>query len=72
MREIEIDRGDRVLRVRDAGEPGGTAVIYFQWLSRTVLDARLVMREGEGHFGIYEHLGEMPGALTAPAPAGAG
>jgi pimeloyl-ACP methyl ester carboxylesterase len=29
MREIEIDRGDRVLRVRDAGEPGGPAVIYF-------------------------------------------
>jgi hypothetical protein len=37
-----------------------------------VPDARLVMREGEGHFGIYEHLGEMLGALTArhrPAPA---
>ena len=30
------------------------------------------MREGEGHFGIYEHLGEMLAALTAPAPAGAG
>ena len=47
-------------------------MIYFQWLSRNVPDARLVMREGEGHFGIYEHLGEMLGALTAPAPAGAG
>jgi hypothetical protein len=24
------------------------------------------MREGEGHFGIYEHLGEMLTALTEP------
>lgn len=29
MREMEIDRGDRVLRVRDAGDPSGAAVIYF-------------------------------------------
>jgi pimeloyl-ACP methyl ester carboxylesterase len=43
-----------------------------EWLSRNVPNARLVMREGEGHFGIYEHLGEMLGALTVPAPAGAG
>jgi hypothetical protein len=28
--------------------------------------ARLVVREAEGHFGIYEHLGEMLGALTEP------
>jgi pimeloyl-ACP methyl ester carboxylesterase len=36
------------------------------WLSQNVPDARLVVREGEGHFGIYEHLGEMLGALTEP------
>ena len=29
MRETEIDRGGRVLRVRDAGDPGGDAVMYF-------------------------------------------
>jgi pimeloyl-ACP methyl ester carboxylesterase len=31
--------------------------------------ARLVIREGEGHFGIMEHLGEMLDALTGPEPA---
>jgi hypothetical protein len=46
VREIEIDRGDRVLRVRDAGDP-----------------------DGEGHFGIMEHPGEMLDALTGPEPA---
>jgi hypothetical protein len=30
------------------------------------------MREGEGHFGIIEHLGEMLDALTAPDAAAAG
>ena len=36
------------------------------WLSRHLPRARLVLRDGEGHFGIYEHLGEMLDALTEP------
>jgi pimeloyl-ACP methyl ester carboxylesterase len=46
-----------------------------RWLAGNLPDARLVMRQGEGHFGIMEHLGEMLGALTGPDPvdpAGAG
>src|SRR5690348_2079469 len=38
MREIEIDRGGRVLRVRDAGDPGGPAVIYFHGTPGSRLD----------------------------------
>lgn len=34
------------------------------WLSQNLPRARLVMREGEGHFGILEHLGEMLDALA--------
>jgi pimeloyl-ACP methyl ester carboxylesterase len=36
------------------------------WLSRNLAGARLVMRDGEGHLGILEHLGEMLEALTQP------
>jgi len=36
------------------------------WLSQNLPQARLVWREGEGHFGIYEHLGEMLDTLTEP------
>jgi pimeloyl-ACP methyl ester carboxylesterase len=36
------------------------------WLSRNLPRAELVMRDGEGHLGIFEHLGEMLDALTAP------
>jgi pimeloyl-ACP methyl ester carboxylesterase len=43
-----------------------------RWLSENVPGARLVMREGEGHLGIMEHLGEMLAALTAPDAAAAG
>ena len=39
-----------------------------QWLAENLPDARLVMREGEGHFGIMEHLGAMLDALTGPDP----
>jgi len=45
------------------------------WLSQQLPDARLVVREGEGHLGFYEHLGEMLDALTKPSkehPASAG
>jgi len=36
------------------------------WLAQNLPSARLVLRDGEGHLGIYEHLGEMLGALTEP------
>jgi pimeloyl-ACP methyl ester carboxylesterase len=39
------------------------------WLSQNLPQARLVLREGEGHLGIYEHLGEMLDALTQPGTA---
>jgi pimeloyl-ACP methyl ester carboxylesterase len=39
-----------------------------RWLAENLPDARLVMRQGEGHFGIMEHLGEMLDALTGPDP----
>src|SRR5215472_888086 len=38
VREIEIDRGDRVLRVRDAGDPDGAVVIYFHGTPGSRLD----------------------------------
>jgi len=36
------------------------------WLSQNLARARLVLRAGEGHLGIFEHLGEMLDALTLP------
>ena len=41
-----------------------------EWLSENLPQARLVLRDGEGHLGIYEHLGEMLDALTEPEAAG--
>ena len=38
MRELEVARGGRVLRVRDAGDPGGRAVIYFHGTPGSRLD----------------------------------
>jgi pimeloyl-ACP methyl ester carboxylesterase len=38
MREMEIDRGGRVLRVRDAGEPDGAVVMYFHGTPTSRLD----------------------------------
>lgn len=40
MRETEIDRGDRVLRIRDAGEPAGAVVMYFHGTPGSRLDLR--------------------------------
>jgi pimeloyl-ACP methyl ester carboxylesterase len=39
-----------------------------RWLAEHLPDAHLVLRDGEGHFGIYDHLGEMLDALTQPGP----
>ncbi len=38
MREMEIDRGGRVLRVRDAGDPDGAVVVYFHGTPSSRLD----------------------------------
>lgn len=38
MREMEIDRGGRVLRVRDAGDPDGAVVVYFHGTPGSRLD----------------------------------
>jgi pimeloyl-ACP methyl ester carboxylesterase len=149
MREIEVARGGRVLRARDAGDPNGPAVMYFhgtpgsrldlsfdeqvvadsgtrlvsfdrpgyggslrqgtsgggwdnvswvgewdidlsavrcpvllwygsddklappeygQYLAQHLPRAQLVMRDGEGHLGLFEHPGEILGELTRPGP----
>jgi len=36
------------------------------WLSQHLPRAQLIVRDGEGHFGIFEHLGEMLDTLTEP------
>jgi len=38
MREVEIGRGGRVLRVRDAGDPDGAVVVYFHGTPSSRLD----------------------------------
>jgi pimeloyl-ACP methyl ester carboxylesterase len=38
MREVEVGRGGRVLRVRDTGDPGGNAVLYFHGTPGSRLD----------------------------------
>jgi pimeloyl-ACP methyl ester carboxylesterase len=38
---------------------------HAHWLNDHLPDSRLVMREGEGHFGIFEHLPEMLAELIA-------
>jgi pimeloyl-ACP methyl ester carboxylesterase len=40
MREMEIDRGERVVRVRDAGDPDGAVVMYFHGTPGSRLDLR--------------------------------
>jgi len=41
--------------------------VHGQWLAEHLPQARLIMAEGEGHFGIFEHLGDMLDALTEPS-----
>jgi len=38
MRETDVDRGGRVVRVRDAGDPGGSVVMYFHGTPGSRLD----------------------------------
>jgi len=39
------------------------------YLAEHLPQARLVLRDVEGHLGIHEHLGEILAALTGPGPA---
>jgi pimeloyl-ACP methyl ester carboxylesterase len=39
---------------------------YGSWLAEHLPQAQLVVRDGEGHAGIFEHLDEMLDALTEP------
>lgn len=39
------------------------------WLAQNLPRAQLIMRNGEGHFTMYDHLAEMLDTLTAPLPA---
>ena len=36
------------------------------WLAENLPDARLVVHDGEGHLGGFEHFGEVLDALTEP------
>jgi pimeloyl-ACP methyl ester carboxylesterase len=42
--------------------------VHGRWLAEHLPDAQLVLRDGEGHLGIYDHLGEMLDTLTQPGP----
>jgi pimeloyl-ACP methyl ester carboxylesterase len=48
------------------GEDLMASPAHAHWLAEHLPLARLVLRDGEGHFGIYDHLGEMLDALTQP------
>jgi hypothetical protein len=61
--------GSAVIRQR---RPLLPARAHRLWLSANLPSARLAVREGEGHFGIYEHLGEMLDVLTEPDTANSG
>jgi len=62
MREMEIGRDGRVLRVRDVGEPDGTVVMYFHGTPGSRLDLcfgeQLVADASERHSferkGVYD------------------
>jgi pimeloyl-ACP methyl ester carboxylesterase len=83
--------GDRVTRVGIASGAGPFQLVpgaldelddddlvaptHKVWLSENLPRARLVVYDGEGHLGVFEHLGEMLDALTEPDtedPASAG
>jgi pimeloyl-ACP methyl ester carboxylesterase len=42
--------------------------VHGRWLAEHLPNAHLVLRDGEGHLGIYDHLGEMLDTLTQPGP----
>jgi len=70
MRETEIDRGGRVLRVRDAGEPGGSVVMYFHGTPGCRLDLSFGEQLAAEH-GVRLVSFDRPGyGGSTPAPFG--
>ncbi|HUL27701.1 MAG TPA: alpha/beta hydrolase [Streptosporangiaceae bacterium] len=70
MRETEIDRGGRVLRVRDAGEPGGSVVMYFHGTPGSRLDLSFGEQLAAEH-GVRLVSFDRPGyGGSTPAPFG--
>ncbi len=53
------------------GSEDRRALPHGVWLAANLPRARLVVHDGEGHLGIYEHLGEILDALTEPDTEGA-
>lgn len=67
MGEWDIDLGTvRCPVLLWYGSEDRSALPHGVWLSQNLSRARLTVHDGEGHLGIYEHLGEMLGALTEP------
>jgi pimeloyl-ACP methyl ester carboxylesterase len=50
-------------------EDRAAPVAYGQWQASNIPHATLVINDGDGHMGIYDHLAEMLTALTQPEPA---
>src|SRR5215470_16294514 len=70
MREMDIARGGRVLRVRDAGDPGGAVVMYFHGTPTSRLDLRFGEQFAAGR-GVRLVSFDRPGyGGSAPAPFG--
>ena len=70
MRETEISRDGRVLRVRDAGDPGGAVVMYFHGTPGSRLDLSYGEDFAAGH-GVRLVSFDRPGyGGSAPAPFG--
>jgi hypothetical protein len=57
--EQNVEVGGAILRVRAAGDPDGSAVLPFHGTPDC--------RQGEGHFGLFDHLAEALRALVAAA-----
>jgi pimeloyl-ACP methyl ester carboxylesterase len=70
MREMEIDRGERVVRVRDAGDPDGAVVMYFHGTPGSRLDLRFG-EELAAEVGVRLVSFDRPGyGGSTPAPFG--
>jgi pimeloyl-ACP methyl ester carboxylesterase len=70
MREMEVGRSGRVLRVRDAGDPGGAVVMYFHGTPSSRLDLRFGEELAAGR-GVRLVSFDRPGyGGSTPAPFG--
>jgi pimeloyl-ACP methyl ester carboxylesterase len=50
-------------------EDRAAPVTHGQWQASNLPHATLIVNDGDGHMGIYDHLAEMLTALTQPDPA---